>query len=93
MDARTHHAPTLANGLQGDWNERADRREDDRRIERLGRTHIGVAHPLHTDLPREGLGIDVSRTGEGKHRPTLRDRDLRDDVGRRPEAIETELHA
>ena len=65
-------------------------REQDRRVERLGRRVVGGARPLRAELAREALRVGVARPREGEHAPALVARDLDRDVRRRAEAVEAE---
>ena len=47
--------PPLRDGAQRRGNERTDRREDDRRVERLGRRGPSLARPLGAELACEVL--------------------------------------
>ncbi len=93
MDTRANDATALADRLQRQGNEIADGRIDDGRIERLRRLLVGAARPCHTEAPGEGLGSNITRPGEGKHRSPLPLCDLRDDMGRGSEAVEPQFLA
>jgi hypothetical protein len=75
---------------QGRWNQSADGREDDRRVQRLGRQLVRGARPLDAERARQLLALRVARPGEREHAPPLVPRDLRDDVRRGAEAVEPE---
>ena len=71
-------------------NEAADRREDDRRVERLGRRLVRSAGPGHAHASRERLRLVVAGRRERVHLAPVVQRDLRDDVRRRAEAVQPE---
>ena len=93
MNAGANDAPAFANRLERQGDEVPNGREDDRRIELLRRQLVGATCPSGPELPGEGLGGDVSRSGEGKYGSPLPNRDLRDDMSCGAEAIEAELLA
>ena len=93
MDAGANDATTFADRFQCKWHQRAHRRKDDGRVERLGWCFVGSSCPTRPLAPGEGLGGDVTRPGEGKHRSPLPLRHLCHDVGRRAETVQSQLLA
>src|SRR6267143_3305659 len=91
MDAAAHHAAALLDRVQCERNQRAHRRKQDRRVQRLGRRLGGVAGPMCAALQRKGLSGRVAWAGEGEHLPSLSPRHLREDVRRGAEAIQAEV--
>src|SRR5439155_20445764 len=55
VDPRTDDDAALLERAQGNRDKRADRREDDRRVERLGRLLAGGAGPLRPERARQLL--------------------------------------
>ena len=90
VDAAADHAPALAHRFQRGRHQRADRREDDGRIERLRRRLLRAARPHRAERAREILRRGVALARESEHAPALPDRDLRQDMGGGAEAVETE---
>ena len=90
MDPGAHHRPAFDEGPQGRGNQRADRCEDERGIERLGRRGIRIAGPHSAQRQSETLGFGIPTPGERVHLAALVARDLGHDVGRGPEAVDPE---
>ena len=84
------HGPAARDGPQGERHERADRREDDRRVELLRRPVLRRARPLGPERAGERRRRVVARAREGEHAPALVDGDLADDVRGGAEAVEPE---
>ncbi len=90
VDARAHHAPALARGRQRGRHQCAHRREQDGRIQRLGR-HVGAgAGPGRAEFQREALAFLVAGTREGEHPPAFQACHLRQQVGGGAEAVQAE---
>ena len=81
------HGAAALEDAQRCGHERTDRREDDRGLQSLRRSFIRTARPLRTEPAREILRRHVTRAGEREDFAILVSRDLRDDVGRRAEAV------
>src|SRR5437762_12524608 len=62
----------------------------DRRIERLGRGLVGAAGPVGTALEGEPPARVVAGAREREHGPSLISRDLRDDVRRPAESVQSQ---
>ena len=90
MDAAAHDHAAFAHGSERRRHERADRREDDGGIERLGRHLVRAAGPHRAELARELLRLGVAGSREGVDLASLMARDLRHDMGRRAEAVDAE---
>jgi len=90
VDAGAHHHPALAQRAQGGRHQRTHRREDQRRIQRLGRQRVRGASPHGTQLACKACALFVARAHEGMHRMAFGHRDLRNDVRRRAKAIQAE---
>src|ERR1700722_8481910 len=71
-------------------DQRADRGEDQRSVERLGRLLVRTAGPCDAEPAREILRCDIARFGEGKDLTALKKRELSDDVGRRAETVNSD---
>ena len=82
MPAQTTRPP-LRTARSAAGTSSPTRREDDRRVERLGRRLVRAAGPDGAERARERLRRHVARTGEGEDPPSLPARDLRDDMRRR----------
>ena len=80
--------PPRSSARDRDRHEVADRREEDRSVERLGRSVVRVAGRRSAELEREPLR--VGRSCEHVHRCALEQRDLRSDVRRRTEPVDAE---
>jgi len=93
MDAGANDSPALAHGLQGQRHEIADRRIDDRHIERLRRHFVGSSRPRCTEAAGKRLCVRISRTRERKHRPPLPLCNLRNDMARRTKTVDPQLFA
>ncbi len=70
--------------------QRSDRREDDRRVERLGRRLVRTARPDGAESAREFLCLDIARPSEGEEPPALIAHHLRHDMGGRAKAVDAE---
>ena len=81
---------TLAHRRERGRHQFTDRRIDDRRVERLGRSFAGAAGPGGTEAQGKSLRGRVAGAREGKNLAPLFARDLHDDMGRRAKAIKTE---
>lgn len=80
----------LAQGAEGPRDEVPVRGEDQGRVHRLGRRLVRPAGPRGPQRAREVLGVPVARPGQREHAPPLPAADLGDDVGGRPEPVETD---
>src|SRR5207244_7999947 len=80
----------LGGGAQGQRDECADRREEERGVELLGRRLVGAAGPSGAEPSREILRRAVARPGEGVDLAALVAGDLRDDVRGRAEAVDAD---
>jgi len=90
VDAAADHDAALADRAKRGRHQRADRGEEDRRVE-LSRRELGrVARPGGAERAGEALSRGVTGAGEGVELAAAMDGDLGDDVGRRAEAIEAE---
>ena len=89
MPAQTT-VPPGATARSAAGTSRADRREDDRRVERFRRRIERAAAPGRPELEREALGRGIAGPREREHAPALTDRDLGDDVGGGAEAVEAD---
>ena len=90
VDAGADHAAPFVHGAKRGRDERADRGEQNRGVERLGQGLVGSARPLGAKLAREVLALFVAWAGEGKDAPSLMSRHLRHDMRGRPEAIQAD---
>jgi hypothetical protein len=90
MDAGAHHDASLRDDPQRDRHQRADGREDDRRVELLRRLLVRAAGPGGAEIAREPLALLVAGAGERKDLAALVGRDLRDYVGGGAEAVEAQ---
>ena len=88
VDPGADDRATLADVAQRGRNELAGGREDDHRVELLGRARERVAGPHGSERARERLRLFVPCARPGEHPATLADRDLADDVGGRAEAVQ-----
>src|SRR5262249_47032338 len=88
VDPGTDDSSALGYGLQRGRNELAGRGEDDRRVELLGRR--ARAGPLGAQRAGERLRASVALSRHCEDTAAFPQRDLRDDVGRRAEAVEAE---
>ena len=82
--------PPLRTAWSAAGTSGADRREDDRRVERLRRRLVRAAGPFRAELAREILRRAIAGPGEGIDALPLVAGDLRDDVGGGAEAVEAE---
>ena len=80
----------LADVAERGRDELAHRREDDHRVELLGRACERVAGPDRTERAGERLRLLVARAGAREDAATLRGGDLADDVRGGAEAVEPE---
>ena len=90
MDAAADDAAALADVAERLGHEGADRREDDRGVERLGRRRSRILGRGAAERQGEGLRRGVAGTGEGVDAAALPDGDLGEDVGGGAEAVEAE---
>ena len=93
MDAGADDAAALAHGLQGERHQVADRREEDRRVERRGRRLVRRAGPGRAELEGERARPRVLAPGERENLATLRARDLGDEVRGGAEPVEPDAAA
>ena len=93
MDAAAHHDAAFADGPERRRHQRADRREDDGRVERLGRRLVGAAGPRRAQARARSPAPCVARPGEGEDLAALMPRHLRHDMRRRAEAVNAEALA
>jgi len=80
VDTCAHHGAAGADARKRLGHERANRREDDRCVERPRRRLRGRPGPDRAQAQRELLGRRVAGRGERIHLTRLVDGDLRDDV-------------
>ena len=90
MDAGANDAPAGANRGERGGNERADGREDDGGVERLGRQLVRAAGPDGPEAPRERLSRAIAGPRKRIDVAVLGSRDLREQMRRGAEAVETE---
>ena len=90
VDAAADDPPALAHRRERRGNERADGREQDRGVERLGRRLVRSAGPFGAHRAGERLAGRIAGPGEGEHPPSLPSADLGDDVRGRAEAVEAD---
>ena len=90
VDAAADDPPALAHGGKGAWDQRADRREQNGRVERLGRLDRRAARPFGAHRARERLTGSVAGPGESEYAPSLPAADLGDDMRRGAEAIDAD---
>ncbi len=88
MDPRADDGTALRNRAQRGGDELARRREDDCRVDLLGRS--ARAGPLSAERARERLRVRVVLAGDGEHAPPLEARDLGHDVRGGAEPVEAE---
>src|SRR5512132_397245 len=93
MYPRPNDHPARGQSAERYQNERSYGREDDRRVELVGRRRVRVTGPLGTELACTLLTIAIARTREGEDTLTLMAGDLGDDVGRRAEAVQAEARS
>src|SRR5512132_1792442 len=93
MYPRPNDHPARGQSAERYQNERAYRREDDRRVELLGRRRVRVTGPLGTELAGALLPPRITGTCEREDTLTLMAGDLGDDVGRRAEAVQAEARS
>ena len=82
--------PPFRTAASAGGHERADRSEQDCRVERRRRLLVRPARPFGAKRPGERLSARIARPGEGEHPPTLPAADLGDDVRRGAEAIDAD---
>src|SRR5690606_31089270 len=90
VDSAANDGSAFADSSQADGHELSGRREDDGRVERLGRDLVGAARPGASQPAREGLGGRIAWPGEGEDRLTFVDGELREQMGGGPEAVEAQ---
>ena len=66
MDAAADDGAALVRGGAGGRHESADRRKDQRGIERLGRQPVRASSPFRAERAGEILRREVSGAGEGE---------------------------
>jgi hypothetical protein len=88
VDARADDRPALSDRAQRPGHERTVGREEDRALERDGRRIERAPGPDAAEGAREGLGLDVARTGEREDLAALEEGDLGDQMGRGAEPVE-----
>src|SRR5262249_49452602 len=93
MDAGADHAAALARCRECGRYERADRREQDRRVELLGRRALRVAGPGGAELERETLRGLVAAAREREQLAASSARELREQMRRCAEPVEAEVAA
>src|SRR6266571_978085 len=71
MNSGANYRTAFAHGAQGRRNQRADRREEDRRVERLGRSGVRSARPGRSEGEREALRLRVPGAGEREELASL----------------------
>src|SRR5262249_55909544 len=89
MDAAADHGAALAGSGESGRDERADRREDQRRIERLGCRHRRWAGPFGAEPSREILCRDIAGAGKGEDPAALVPGALRHDMGGGAKTVES----
>ncbi len=72
--------PPLTSVPERDRHQIADRRKDDRGIERLRWSLVRAAGPFATERAGELLSLDIAWTREGEDPPALMPCDLSDDM-------------
>jgi hypothetical protein len=87
VDAAADDAPALRDRRQRRRDQSADRREDDRGVQRLRRRLARAARPFRVQRQREFLGGEVAVAGEGEDPSALPAAELRDNMRRRAEAV------
>ena len=90
MDAGADHGAAGRDGTERRRNQGADGREEQRRVQLLGRPLVRGAGPFGAKAQREFDRRPVARPGEGENPAALGAGDLGDDVRRRAEAVQTE---
>src|SRR6185437_1155532 len=93
VDTAANDAAGLAHGLERERHERADRGEDDRRIEWYRRQFLGGAGPGGAEPARHLLARRVAGAGEGEDLATLPAQHLGQNVRRGTEAVEADAAA
>src|SRR6516225_5403827 len=91
MNPGTHHTATGPNRGKRGGDERADRCEQNRRIEILRWTLTGSAGPHGAQVSCKGLALAVAVSGEGEYAPALMSCDLRQEVRGGSEAVEAQV--
>ena len=90
MDAPKDDHTALAYGPQRGRDQRPNRGKDDGGVQFLGWRIGGTSGPFSSQPPGERLPLVVTFAGEGEDPASLMGGDLRDYVGRGPEAVEAE---
>jgi len=92
MPPHTTVPPFLGRGERG-RHERADRGENQRRIERFGRHLVGTAGPHRAERAREILCCFIAGSCEGEDLPPLIARHLRHNLCGGAEAVDADALA
>src|SRR2546421_568488 len=82
VNSATHDDAATIDRAQCRWHQRADRRENNSRIEFLRRCFIRSARPDGAETESELLRLCISRARESENVPSLMPRDLGHDVRR-----------
>ncbi|ABA51266.1 hypothetical protein BURPS1710b_A1017 [Burkholderia pseudomallei 1710b] len=90
VNPTAHDGAALHDRRERGRHERADRCEDQRRIERLGRGFVAAARPRGAEPAREPLRGGVARARERINGAPLKTRDLRDEVRGRAESVQAD---
>ena len=88
MDAGAYYPPAGPHSAESHRYEGADRREQDRRVERFGRRFGRGTRPDAAEFPGEILRGGIAVPGEREDLASLPDGDLRHDMGGRPEPVQ-----
>src|ERR1700731_4453047 len=91
MNASTHDPAAFAGDRQCSRHECADRRENDRCIQRLWRLLVRATRPDGTQLPRKLLALEIAWTGEGEHISTLGTCNLREKMSGCSKAVQAQI--
>ena len=90
MDPGTDDAAAFARRFERTDDQRADGRENDRRVEGCGRRGFRIAGPRCAELEGERLARGIAAPGKRVDLAPLVTCHLRDDVGRGAETVNTE---
>ena len=88
MDAAADDDAAFLRGGEGGRHQCADRREDQRRVERLGRRGCRIPGPFGAETTREILRQLVARPGESENPAALVASDLGDNMGGGAETVD-----
>src|ERR1700749_1426138 len=88
MDAAADDGAALLCRREGRWHQGADRGEDQRGIEQLGRWLVGTPGPFSAQRAGELLRGNIARASEGEQPESLVTRYLRHDVGGGAKAVD-----